>query len=216
MHVQNQYVLDRTNVCRLISEYGWAKVVTCGEDGPRVTYGFFLLEASSSSVGDITVVGHFARADPQAADIESERATLIVFDGPHGYISASWYEPEIEDVPSTWNHMSVHLHGTPQPLSGDDCFEVLTRTLAHHEAAEERPWQLQGSRLEFARKIAPSTIAFRLQASRVQAKAKLSQNRPLAVRQRIVDRLDRPGPHMNEPLATEMRRLVLGSDLPTS
>jgi transcriptional regulator len=210
MHVQSQYALDRAHVRGLIAEYGWARVVTCADDGPRVTYGFFLLEESTGS--DVTVVGHFARADPQAADIEAERATLLVFDGPHGYVSASWYEPELKDVPSTWDHISVHLHGTPQPLSGDEGFDVLARTLAHHEAAEQDPWQLQGPSLEFARKIAPRTIAFRLKATRLEAKAKLSQNRPLAVRERIVDRLERPGPHMNEPLAGEMRRLALGPD----
>ncbi|HEY7935207.1 MAG TPA: FMN-binding negative transcriptional regulator, partial [Solirubrobacteraceae bacterium] len=195
----------------LIAQYGWAKVVTCADGVPCATYGFFLLEPSEQSA--ITVVGHFARADPQAADIQNGLPALLIFDGPHGYISASWYRPETTRIPSTWNHMSVHLHGVPEPLAEQEAFDVLARTLAHHEAAEEEPWRLQGPSLDFAHTLAPATIVFRLTATRVEAKAKLSQGKPLQMRRRIVERLDRPGPHMNMPLASEMRRLVLGSDL---
>lgn len=210
MHTQDQYPLEHSEVRRLIAEHGWAQIVTAGPHGPRVTYGFFLLEDSQD--GELTVLGHFARADPQAADIQARAPTLLVFDGPNGYISASWYAPQITHVPSTWNHISAHLHGTPEPLSGEPSFDVLARTLARQEALETEPWQLTEDNLRFARQIAPATIVFRLRATRIEAKAKLSQNKPAGVRERIVEQLERPGPHMNRRLAAEMRRLVLGSD----
>ncbi len=208
MHVQSKYAMTSAEARRVIAEHGWARVVTDG-DGLRATYGFFLLEDGPGD--EIVVAGHFARADPQCADIEARIPALLIFEGPHGFVSASWYRPELTDVPSTMNHLSVHLHGTPQPLDGEERFDVLRRTLERHETAlgEDR-WRLQGGGLELCRRIAPQTVAFRLRADRVEAKAKLSQGMPRPVRERIVERLAHPGPHQDRALASLMRRLSLG------
>ena len=110
------------------------------------------------------------------------------------------------------NHISVTLQGTPEPLDGDERFDVLTRTLERHEEPlGESRWRLEGGGLELSRRIAPQTVAFRLRATRVEAKAKLSQAMPRPVRERIVERLDAPGPHHHPELAALMRRLSLAS-----
>jgi transcriptional regulator len=194
---------------RVIAEHGWARVVTYGDEGLRATYGFFLLE--EGSVDEVVVVGHFARADPQCADIEARTPALLIFEGPHGFVSAAWYRPELTDVPGTMNHLSVHVHGTPQPLDGEEKFDVLRRTLERHEQPlGDGRWRLEGGGLELSRRIAPHTVAFRLRADRVEAKAKLSQAMPRPVRERIVERLAQPGPHQHPELAALMRRLSLG------
>ena len=193
----------------MIAEHGWARVVTCGDEGLRATYGFFLLE--EGPVDEIVVMGHFARADPQCVDIEARTPALLIFEGPHGFVSASWYRPQLTDVPSTMNHLSVHVHGTPQPLDGDEKFDLLQRTLERHEEPlGEGRWRLEGGGLELSRRIAPHTVAFRLHADRVEAKAKLSQAMPRPVRERIIERLEQPGPHQHPELAALMRRLSLG------
>ena len=205
MHVQSVYALGIPEARRVIGEHGWARVVTHGEGGLRATYGFFLLDEPAGD--EIVVRGHFARADPQAADIERGVEALVMFDGPYGYISASWYRPEITRIPSTWNHISVHLHGVPEVIDGDEKFDLLRRTLEHHEASEPDPWRLEGEGLEFSRQqLAKSTIAFRLRATSVEAKAKLSQKMPREVRERIIGELDADGPHANGELAELMRR----------
>ena len=210
MHVQSKYAIDLAEARRVVAEHGWARVVTVGADGLRATYGFFLLEDSADD--EFVVAGHFARADPQCADIEARVPALLIFEGPHGFVSASWYRPELTDVPSTMNHISVHVRGTPEPLDGDDRFDVLKRTLERHEdPLGESRWRLEGGGLELSRRIAPQTVAFRLRADRVEAKAKLSQAMPRPVRERIVERLDSPGPHHNPELAALMRRLSLGN-----
>jgi transcriptional regulator len=193
---------------RVIAEHGWARIVTCGSEGLRATYGFFVLEDAPGD--EIVVAGHFARADPQCADIDACTPALLIFEGPHGFVSASWYRPELTDVPSTMNHVSVHVRGTPQPLDGEAHFDVLRRTLERHEAAlGASRWRLEGGGLELSRRIAPQTVAFRLRANRVEAKAKLSQAMPRPVRERIIERLDEPGPHQHRDLAALMRRLSL-------
>jgi transcriptional regulator len=210
VHVQPKYAIDLAEARRVIAEHGWARVITVGAAGLRATYGFFLLEDSEDD--EVVVAGHFARADPQSADIEAGTPTLLIFEGPHGFVSASWYRPELTDVPSTMNHISVHLQGTPEPLDGEQRFEVLTRTIERHEGPlGDSRWRLEGGGLELSRRIAPHTIAFRLRAARVEAKAKLSQAMPRPVRERIVERLDAPGPHHHPELAALMRRLSLAN-----
>lgn len=208
MHIQPKYAMSSDEARRVIAEHGWARVVTGGAGGLRATYGFFLLEGGPGE--EVVVVGHFARADPQCADIEARTPVLLIFEGPHGFVSASWYRPELTDVPSTMNHLSVHLHGTPQPLDGDEQFDVLRRTLEHHETVlGESQWRLEGGGLELSRRIAPQTVAFRLRADRLEAKAKLSQAMPRPVRERIVERLEQPGAHQHRELAALMRKLSL-------
>ncbi len=109
MLVQSKYAIDLAEARRVIAEHGWARVVTVGADGLRATYGFCLLEDSADD--EVVVSGHFARADPQCADIEARVPALLIFEGPHGFVSASWYRPELTDVPSTMNHISVHPAG---------------------------------------------------------------------------------------------------------
>ncbi len=206
MFVQGKYKLEPAEARRLIEEYGWARIVTAGPGGLRATYGYFLLDPGE----DFVVRGHFGREDPQAADIEAGADVLLIFDGPHGYISASWYAPDVTRIPSTWNHISVHLHGKAEAINDpDEVFDLLRRTLEHHEAPEPSPWRLEGKGLETSRRIAPGTIAFRLAASSVEAKAKLSQAMPLPVRERVIEQLAGAGPHANPGLAELMRRLSL-------
>ena len=209
MQIQREFRLSPAAARTLIAEHGWASVVTCGDDGPRGTYAFFLLEEDTGD--DIVVAGHFARADPQAADIVARRPLMLMFNGAHGYISASWYSPEYSLEPSTWNHISVHLHGTPEPLEGEAAFDVMRRTLAHLEWARVEPWFLDSERLQYARRIAPGTMPFRVRAERIEAKAKLSQNKPRAVIERVVENLEREGPHQNLALAAAMREISLGA-----
>jgi transcriptional regulator len=208
VHVQPKYAIDVAEARRVVAEHGWARIVTAGDEGLRATYGFFVLEDSGDD--EIVVAGHFARADPQCADIEARTPALLIFEGPSGFVSASWYRPELTDIPSTMNHISVHLRGTPELIEGDARFDILRRTLERHEDPLGDPrWRLEGGGLKTSQRIAPQTVAFRLRADHIEAKAKLSQAMPRPVRERIVEQLDQPGPHHQPQLAELMRRLSL-------
>lgn len=212
MQVQPAYSLGLDGARRVVEQHGWGRVVTNGPNGLRATYAFFLLDAEPQE--KIVIRGHFAGNDPQRADIEAGRDTLVIFEGPWGFISASWYAPELTDLPSTMNHVSVHVTGRPELLDGDERFDVLQRTLERHEdtLGEER-WRLEGGGLALSERLALQTVTFRIRAERVEAKAKLSQKMPLAIRRRIVDRLeDDSCPYTNAQLAAWMREMSLGPD----
>lgn len=145
----------------------------------------------------LAVVGHVAKADPAVGALDGR--VLLVFHGPHGYVSASWYEGET--IP-TWNHVTLHVTGTPEVL--DDPMPVLRRTVEHFEAAVEQPWSLDRMGDE-ARAMADRVVAFRLRADDWHAEAKLSQDKPAGERARVLAGLERPGPYRNPDLAAAMR-----------
>ena len=205
MYLSDRYALETAGARDLIDANGRATIVTEGSDGLRATYGFFMLEPATGD-GDITVIGHIARADPQVQDLGAGGEALLIFDGPHGYISASWYAPTLTNVPGTWNYSAVHLRGVPEPLPVESALDVVRRTVERHESrlpADQR-WSLTGEALDFARKIVPGTFAFRLAATHVEAKAKLSQEMPAEIQHNVEQQLRQPGAHANTALADSM------------
>ena len=126
--------------------------------------------AVDDSADDLAVIGHVARADPVAERLGGP--LLAIFQGPHGYVSASWYEDET--IP-TWNYVILHLRGTPEVF--DDAMPVLRRTVDHFEAAVTHPWSLDRMP-DTTREMAGQVVAFRLAAAWWHAEAKLSQDKP--------------------------------------
>jgi transcriptional regulator len=210
MLVQRHYAIEsRAEVRQVIRDHGWSLLVTGGTGGLAVAHVPSLLDPAHDPGGDapeLVVIGHAARNDPAVARLADGSEVLLVFQGPHGYISPAWYE-DGPYVP-TWNFVVVHVHGVPEVLEGADAFDVLARTVDHFEALREEPWRLEGDALEHAHRIAAGTLPFRLRATRIDAKAKLSQDKPRAVQERVVVALEAEGPYRQPELAAAMRRTL--------
>ena len=98
---------DRAAIARLIHDHSFATLVTPAAEGPFISHLPLLLVAGSEPHG--TLLGHMARANPHwqhAAGI----CSVAVFQGPHAYVSPSWYAEPAKAVP-TWNYAAVHAHG---------------------------------------------------------------------------------------------------------
>jgi transcriptional regulator len=156
---------------------------------------------------------HTARTDPVVSELLSGHQVLLVFQGPNGYISPAWYGEG--PSPPTWNFTAVHVRGIPEVLQGEEAFSVLERTVEHFEAARDDPWELGGDALAYARHIAHETAPFRVRSAVIQAKAKLSQDKPRRIQDRVIAALQAGGPYRNTQLAAEMRR-VLGESTRTA
>jgi transcriptional regulator len=152
---------------------------------------------ADDSAGELTILGHVARADPVADSLDGP--LLAIFSGPHGYVSASWYESET--IP-TWNHVTLHVRGVPTLL--DDAMPVLRQTVDRFEAAVQAPWSLDRMG-QTAREMADQVVAFRLRAQWWHAEAKLSQDKPEHERARVLAGLERDGAYANPELAAVMR-----------
>jgi transcriptional regulator len=145
----------------------------------------FLIERRD---GTLFLIGHLARPNPQCAALDSGEA-LVIFNGPHAYISPSWYGTG-PAVP-TWNYASVHAYGTPRTTADKDWLRDLLRRLSErHEAREATPWRMQDQPGSFLDGMLNGIVGFEIAVSRLEGKFKLSQNRPAADRPRIIAALD--------------------------
>lgn len=198
---QHVYSATDADVRALVADRGWAVLVT-GTPAPVISHLPIVLAPPDPAAPEaITVLGHLARDDAELHELGQHDVVLVV-EGPDGYISPTFYAAG-PFVP-TWNFVVAHLHGRPERLDADETWHVLERTVEHFESARPEPWRLDGV-LDFARSIATYTTGFRLTPSRVVGKAKLSQDKPEAIVQRILDALERDDVHCNPSLAVAMR-----------
>jgi transcriptional regulator len=194
MHIQEEFDLADVGTARAIArDHPFATIVT---GDLRATHMPCLVDEEAEG---LVVLGHVARADPASDSLDGP--VLLLFHGPHGYVSASWYG---EDTIPTWNHVTLHVRGTPELL--DDALPLLRRTVEAFEAAVERPWSLDRMG-DTAREMADEVVGFRLEAASWHAEAKLSQDKPEEEQRRVLAGLETPGPYANGPLAAAMRRL---------
>lgn len=194
MHIDRSFRLGDVETARaLVRAHPFATIVTADL---RATHMPCLVDDEREG---LVIVGHVARPDPVSEALDGP--VLAIFHGPHGYVSASWYE---RDIIPTWNHVTLHVRGTPEVL--EDAMAVVERTVDHFESAVEHPWSLDRMG-RTAREMADRVVAFRLRADAWHAEAKLSQDKPEEERARVLAGLDAPGPYANAPLAAAMRRL---------
>ena len=173
---------DRESVIRLIDEYPFATLITASGDEPQVSHVPLLYRADPAPHGSL--IGHVARANLHWQRF-GDGPTLAVFHGPHAYVSPSWYVDPPAMVP-TWNYVVAHVHGSVAPLSERaETLAVLGQLTERFESGRPRRWrlQLEGKRLEA---MVGAIVAFRMTIERIDAKFKLSQNRSLEDRERVI------------------------------
>jgi transcriptional regulator len=193
---------DVDEMRRVIDANPWATIVSDGPDGMVASHYVVLLDEERD---DLTVVGHVGRPDDLIHGM-GERELLVVFQGPHGYISPGWYG----DVPAvpTWNYTAVHLAGVPEILTAEENLAVLDRLVDRFEGRMPEPrrmWERPND-AAFVERLAAGTVGFRLTPTRVVAKRKLSQNKPAETIETVIAELEGDGPYAQPALAREMRR----------
>ncbi|MFJ8067214.1 FMN-binding negative transcriptional regulator [Psychrobacillus sp. NPDC096426] len=135
---------------------------------------------------DYYLTGHMAYGNPQWRTFETGDDVLVIFQGPHGYISSSWYEHE--NVP-TWNYQAVHVYGQASILGEEELKQDLSELLEKYEKQRENPvlWdKLSPQLLESQIK---GIVGFKIKVQEVQAAYKLSQNRNEEDYHNIVEKL---------------------------
>ena len=194
---------DIAEMRRVIARNPWATIMSAAEDGLVASHYVVMLDEDR---GDLTVVGHVGRPD-DAIHGMGERELLVVFQGPHGYVSPGWYDAETPSVP-TWNYTAVHLAGVPEVLSTEENLRVLDRLVEAFESRMPDPrgmWERPNDEA-FVRRLEAGTVGFRLTPTRVVAKRKLSQNKDAATVENVIAHLEGDGAYANPALAAEMRR----------
>jgi transcriptional regulator len=173
MYTPGQYrQSDRTEILRLIRSHPFATVITWDESGPFANQLPILVHEDES-----LLIGHLARANPQARHFEEGRETLVIFHGPHAYISPRWYRAK-EHVP-TWNYATVQVRGKSHAASASRLREILDESVAKFETGADAYRFTENSNLsgEFQNQLMGAIVGFEIPMTHVDAKFKLGQNR---------------------------------------
>src|SRR5437667_8814124 len=126
---------DLQRVHKLMQDYNFAALVTTQPDGvPVATHLPFVLDTQCGSSGYGTLLCHMARANPQWRSFDAEHEALVIFQGPHTYISPSWYEATLS-VP-TWNYAVVHAYGKPRIVEDATVLYNMLCTLIEQSEAQ--------------------------------------------------------------------------------
>lgn len=152
---------------------------------PTVTHTPVIVERMADDGGFVggVLLGHIARKNPQWQQIADGDAVLLVFSGPHDYVSPTAYADD-PNVP-TWDYAAVHLTARVTVLeSAADGMHVVTRTVEELESLEPTAWDMSSSLPTFER-IVGGIVSFRFEILEQRAVFKLSQDKPREVRERV-------------------------------
>lgn len=191
---------------RIMRSHALGILVTHSADGLDANHLPFEFDAAQGPLGTLT--GHVARANPLWQQCAAGAEVLVIFRGVQGYISPSWYPSKHEahrQVP-TWNYEVVHAHGR-LTVRDDEKFVrgVVGRLTRRHEASEPRPWKMGDAAPGYIDAMLQAIVGIEISLTRLQGKAKLSQNKELGDRQGAVDALRE---RAYEGLAQAMQKAV--------
>ena len=186
MYIPAQFrIEERDAMHEIMRQNSFAALITMDENGaPFATHLPFFLDVDSGESG--TLRAHMARANPQWQHFQAGRETLVVFQGPHAYISPSWYETQ-PAVP-TWNYAAVHAYGTPILLEAAGLKALLYATVALYEGGGEESWKFEMGP-EYVEHMMRGIVGFEIPITRLEGKLKMSQNRSEADRRRVIEAL---------------------------
>lgn len=147
--------------------------------------------------------GHLSKANPQAKALKDEQEVLCIFNGPHTYISSSWYDHE--NVP-TWNYIAVQVRGKVSLINGEVLYNRLVELVDKFEAASVNPVTVQGMSADYLDRHIKAIVGFDIEIQAIEAAYKLSQNRDKLNHSNIVSELEKRKDHNSWSVAEEMKK----------
>lgn len=175
MYVPAHFAPDDDAVDHLLRHHGAADLVTSTPDGLVVTMLPFVHDRERGAL-----LGHLARNnDHWRLPVLGE--ALVIVRGPDSYVSPSWYASKAEHgrVVPTWNYVTAHVHGTLTVHDDPEWVADLVRRLTDlHEADRPEPWSVDDAPAAFVAGQLRAIVGVEVTITRVEAKFKLSQNRP--------------------------------------
>ena len=203
---------DEALLRQRMREWSFATLITHGENGLNATHLPFLVD-DPDTVHDRhgphgphgLLTTHLARGNAQYRDLKAGAAALVIFQGPHAFISPSWYENRLTFP--TWNYTAIHVHGTPEVLDDTAAIHaVLQRTVALYDTPLGGDWSFEGVPADYTALRLRAIAAVRIPIARIEGKMKLNQDKPVADRLGVIAALERQGDAQSLAVAELIRR----------
>jgi transcriptional regulator len=172
---------DERVLADFIDAYAFGTLVTVEQRRPFASHLPFLYDRETR-----TLHAHVARGNPQWQHVAADPEVLVMFQGPHGYVSPTWYANP--GVP-TWNYTAVHVYGRARVL--DDIAATsrhVEKLAARFERGSPAPWVPV-----YDPRMPAGIVGIEIAIGEIQGKFKLSQNRSAEDRVRVTARLTASG-----------------------
>ncbi len=181
MYIPNQFnITDKKEIFTFIKENSFGQLISLVEGKLFSTHIPFLISEDKRSI-----ICHIAKNNPQWKDIE-EQEILVTFQGPHDYVSPSWYASP--GVP-TWNYQAVHIYGTANVITEQgEIKNIVSELTSSYESDFDKPYEPV-----FNEAMLNAIIAIEINITDIQAKYKLSQNRPETDRLKVSNEHNKRG-----------------------
>lgn len=199
MYVPKLFRLEIAEALTVMKVYPFANLITVLNNRPIVTHVPVEIRENQ---GKIYISGHLAYGNEQKHTLNGNPDVLLVFQGPHSYISSSWYQAE--NVP-TWDYVAVHAYGNARVLSEDELESALATLLEHYEAHRENGRQIDTFTPGYIRNQMKGIVGFEVEITSVEASGKLSQNRNDTDYKSIVRELETSSAEDERKIAEWMR-----------
>ena len=196
---------DVTVLHQLVTSHPLGALVTMTSRGLDANHIPFLIQPQPAPCG--TLHGHIARANPLSKDLDRDVDALVIFQGPHAFISPSWYPTKRETgaVVPTWNYVVVHAHGRVKTIDDPAWIRAHVEALTNrHEGSRPEPWKVTDAPADFVDRLAGALIGLEMPIGRLVGKWKVSQNRSPVDQDGVVEGLMREG----SEAAAQMAELV--------
>ncbi len=197
MYLPKHYaVTDRSKIFDFMKDNSFGILFSHTGDGPMASHLPFMIDENGGEQG--LVLGHMAKANNQWRYADGQQV-LVVFHGPHTYVSPTWYQEE--EVVPTWNYVAVHATGIFRAM--EDRVEVeesVGRLVDQHEASQPKPWQ-PDFQSTYSDQMLKRIVAFQIEITSLQGKWKLNQNHPEHRRRRVAEQLKTLGGEVNLQIA---------------
>jgi transcriptional regulator len=175
---------DRAATLAFMRANPFAILVSNVDGVPFATHLPVLIEDAGDQ---IVVRSHMAKANPHWKSMKEGEESLVIFHGPHAYISPALYEIR-ESVP-TWNYATVHAYGEPALFSDEKSLkETLNQMINAFDSSYMSRWSDLSD--EYRSRMMKHIVGFEIKVKRVEAKFKLSQNRTKGEQARVIQSLN--------------------------
>lgn len=167
-HYKNE---DLKQIREFIKSNSFGILVNQVKDRPWATH--IPIELDTDADGNDILVSHISKANPQWKSFNEQDEVLCIFNGPHSYISSSWYK--VEEVP-TWNYIAVHVYGRITLLSEEEVLASMHALVNKYERESKDPISLHDMSDKTMAQIR-GVVGFKIDVTDIQATYKLSQGR---------------------------------------
>jgi transcriptional regulator len=190
---------NRARILEFLRQNDFATLVAF--DGEKPVASHLLMEVMEQGE-KLFVNGHMSKANDLWKMLDKNPEVLVIFQGPHTYISPTWYNHV--NVP-TWNYQSVHVYGKPQVITDKSAsYGILKRLMDRYEPSG--PSAMEGLPKDFVEKEMKGIVAFQIEVTNLEASYKLSQNRDAESYQNIVNQLEKRTDDLSHGVAAAMRQ----------